>query len=52
MKCVSIAGIDVQPVTVETDICNGLPGFEMVGLLSSDIKEARERVKTAIKSRF
>ena len=40
----------VLPVTVETDICNGLPSFDMVGLLSSDTKEARERVRTALKN--
>lgn len=50
INCVFITGVDVQPVMVETDVCNGLPGFDMVGLLSSDIKEARERVRTAIKN--
>ncbi len=50
MRSVSIAGVDVQPVIIETDVSNGLPGFDMVGLLSSDIKEARERVRTAIKN--
>lgn len=50
IKCAAITGVDVLPVIVETDICNGLPSFDMVGLLSSDIKEARERVRTAIKN--
>lgn len=50
INCAAITGIDVLPVTVETDICNGLPSFDMVGLLSSDIKESRERVRTAIKN--
>ncbi len=50
INCATITGIDVVPVIVETDICNGLPSFDMVGLLSYDIKEARERVKTAIKN--
>lgn len=50
IKCVAITGIDTQPVTVETDVCNGLPTFDMVGLLASNIKESRERVKTAIKN--
>lgn len=45
-----ISGIEVYPVNVEADICNGLPGFYMVGLLSSEVKEARERVRSAIKN--
>lgn len=50
INCATITGVDVLPVVVETDICNGLPSFDMVGLLSSDIKESRERVRTAIKN--
>ena len=50
INCATITGVDVLPVIVETDICNGLPSFDMVGLLSSDIKESRERVRTAIKN--
>ena len=50
IKCAAITGIDTQPVIVETDICNGLPSFDMVGLLASNIKESRERVRTAIKN--
>ena len=50
INCATITGIDVQPVIVETDVCNGLPSFDMVGLLASDIKESRERVRTAIKN--
>ena len=44
VNCAAIMGVDVLPVIVETDICNGLPSFDMVGLLSYDIKESRERV--------
>ena len=50
INCAAITGVDVVPVIVETDICNGLPSFDMVGLLSYDIKESRERVRTAIKN--
>lgn len=45
-----ITGIDAQPVKVEVDIRNGLPGFELVGLPSAAVREARERVKSAIKN--
>lgn len=50
INCAAIIGIEVHPVMVETDVCNGLPAFDMVGLLASDIKESRERVRTAIKN--
>lgn len=50
VNCVVIIGIEVQPVIIETDVSNGLPSFDMVGLLASDIKESRERVRTAIKN--
>jgi magnesium chelatase family protein len=50
VNCATITGVEVLPVVVETDICNGLPAFDMVGLLSSDIKESRERVRTALKN--
>ncbi|SHG98957.1 magnesium chelatase family protein [Thermosyntropha lipolytica DSM 11003] len=45
-----ITGIEARPVKVEVDIQNGLPAFEIVGLASTAIKEARERVRSAIKN--
>lgn len=39
-----ITGIDAHIICVEADISGGLPQFNMVGLLSSEVKEARERV--------
>lgn len=46
----TIHGIEACVVAVETDISDGLPGFDMVGLLSSEVREARERVRTALKN--
>lgn len=37
-------------VTIEADVSNGLPCFDMVGDLNLQAKEARERVRTAIKN--
>jgi len=37
-------------VKIETDISQGLPVFHMVGLLSSEVREARERVRTALRN--
>ena len=41
-------GVQAEIIQVETDVSNGLPVFHMVGALSSEVKEAAERVRTAI----
>ena len=46
----SIQGLHVEMVHVEADVSNGLPVFHMVGYLSSEVKEASERVRTAIRN--
>ena len=46
----AVEGLAVEFVHVETDVSNGLPVFHMVGYLSSEVKEAGERVRTAIKN--
>lgn len=43
-------GIDSLPVSVEADVSDGLPVFEMVGFLASEVREARERVRTALRN--
>ena len=43
-----ISGISAYCVTVECDVSGGLPAFNMVGLLSSEVREAKERVMRAI----
>lgn len=43
-------GMEAVPLQVEADVSAGLPAFEMVGFLSSEAKEAKERVKTALKN--
>lgn len=44
----TLYGLEVKTIQVEADLRNGLPSFHMVGYLSSEVKEAGERVKTAI----
>ncbi len=46
----AIQGLHVELIHVEADISNGLPMFHMVGYLSSEVKEASERVRTAIRN--
>ena len=43
-------GIQGTLIQVEADISSGLPVFELVGYLSSEVKEAKERVRTALKN--
>ncbi|MGC5327138.1 YifB family Mg chelatase-like AAA ATPase [Brevibacillus sp. SYSU BS000544] len=46
----TILGIDGMIVTVEVDISNGLPQFDVVGLGGSAVKEARDRVRAALRN--
>lgn len=45
-----IRGIYSYLVQVEVDTAQGLPAFEMVGYLGSEVKEAKERVRVAMKN--
>ena len=47
---VGIKGVEGVPIFVEADVSEGLPGFSMVGYLSSEVKEAQDRVRTALKN--
>lgn len=46
----AINGLKGAIITVEIDITQGLPSFEIVGLPATSIKEARERVRAALKN--
>ena len=46
----TICGIDGLPVTVEVDVSSGLPDFSLVGDLSPETREARERVRTSLRN--
>lgn len=43
-------GVTGYAVSVECHVSNGLPGFDIVGLPDAAVKEARERVRSAIKT--
>ena len=44
----ALAGIDAPPVTVEVHLSNGLPGLSIVGLPETEVKESRDRVRSAL----
>ncbi len=46
----AVLGIEAYLLTIEVDIKPGLPGFSMVGLPDSAVKEARERVFSALRN--
>ena len=46
----AICGVDAVTVSVEADISFGLPGMTMVGFLSAQVKEAQDRVRTAVRN--
>lgn len=46
----ALRGIDGYGVSVEVDICQGLPSFDIVGLPDNAVKESKERVRTALKN--
>lgn len=50
VKSAAMEGLAVEIVYVEADVSNGLPIFHMVGYLSSEVKEAAERVRSAVRN--
>lgn len=46
----AVTGIESRLCLVEVDVSKGMPGFEMVGQLGNEVREARERVKVALKN--
>ncbi len=46
----STRGIDGYRITVEVDVSDGLPSFIMVGYLAEEVREAQERVRTALRN--
>lgn len=44
----TLDGIAARPVRVEVDVHRGLPGFSIVGLPDTAVREARERVRAAL----
>lgn len=46
----ALQGVSAYLVCVEVDMASGLPGFNMVGSLSPEVRESRERVGVALKN--
>ncbi len=50
VKSAAVFGIDAYPIEVEVDVSSGLPTMVVVGLPDTAVKEARDRVKAAIRN--
>ena len=50
IKSASIRGVESVLVDVEVDVSSGLPCMEMIGLLGTEVREAKERVRVALKN--
>lgn len=50
IKSMALHGLDGYLVDVQVDVSSGLPSWEIVGLPDTSVREAKERVKTAIKN--
>lgn len=50
VKSIVLQGLDGILINVETDISSGMPCWDVVGLPDINIKESKERVRTAIKN--
>lgn len=50
IKTAILEGIQTRPIQVEVDISNGMPAFDMVGQLSTEVREGKERIRTALHS--
>lgn len=48
LVCRAISGVDAPEVEVEVHLGTGLPGFSLVGLPETSVKEAKDRVRSAI----
>ena len=46
----ALLGLHAPAVTVEVHLANGLPSFALVGLADVEVKEARERVRSALQN--
>ncbi len=50
VNSIGLRGLEGYPVSVEVDAGDGLPGITMVGVLASEVREAQDRVRTALKN--
>ena len=50
LKSLGIFGMDAYMIEVEADVSSGMPGFDIVGLPDTAVKESRDRVRAAMRN--
>lgn len=50
VKSISLIGLEGNLIEVQTDIGNGIPEFEIVGLPDTSVRESKKRIESAIKN--
>lgn len=46
----AVLGINGIPLEIEVDIADGLPAFDIIGLPDASVREAKERVRSAVRN--
>lgn len=46
----ALRGVEATPVDVEVAVTNGMPAFNVVGMVDAAVQESRERVKAALRA--
>lgn len=50
INSICLQGLNGLRISIEADVSNGLPGYNFVGYLASEVKESQDRVRTAIRN--
>lgn len=50
VKSAACQGLQAYPIIIEADVAMGLPQFNIVGLPDTSVKEAKERIRTAMRN--
>lgn len=50
VRSFALAGLEAVPIQVEVDVANGLPSFNVTGLPDASVREAKDRVRAALKN--
>ncbi len=50
VRSCAVMGINGIPLEIEVDIADGLPAFDIIGLPDASVKEAKERVRAAVRN--
>ena len=50
VKTITLIGLDGSLTEVQTDISNGIPDFNIVGLPDVTVKESKKRIESAIRN--